>query len=228
MAARARGLPPTRAVAPEGLSRAIVPAAGLFRLPRPPGRGGRSRIPSYIRLSRSRSSQATRSSIWWMVALTGPSSITSAPVGAMNRPSEVPAGRRELRIDAGHLPDRRGHRVQEPAPAGQKRCRGVLPVDLPAQPVPVQYGLHALHDLRVGEGGRVAQVEEGFQRARDSRLPPRCRPRTFDTWKRVGGKSALPSSQALAASSARAAHAPWMGFTARSGYAMLSLHPRAR
>ena len=39
---------------------------------------------------RSRSSTPTHSSIWWIVRLCGPSSSTWAPVGAMNRPSDVP------------------------------------------------------------------------------------------------------------------------------------------
>ena len=38
----------------------------------------------------SKSALRTHSLILWMVAFTGPSSTTSAPVGAMKRPSEVP------------------------------------------------------------------------------------------------------------------------------------------
>ncbi len=50
----------------------------------------RSSTPWYMSASRSRSSAFTHSFTLWMVALTGPSSITSAPVGAIKRPSEVP------------------------------------------------------------------------------------------------------------------------------------------
>lgn len=50
----------------------------------------RSQMAWYSCGKRSSSSSDTHSSTLWIVALTGPSSITSAPSGAMKRPSEVP------------------------------------------------------------------------------------------------------------------------------------------
>ncbi len=66
----------------------------------------------------SRSATDTHSSTLWIVAFTGPSSITSAPMGAMKRPSEVPPPV----LCSGSIPHRSRH---TPTTTSRRRPPGV-------------------------------------------------------------------------------------------------------
>ena len=66
--------------------------------------------------SGSRSATRTRSLSLWIVALTGPSSTTSAQMSAMKRPSDVPPVHDSSGVTAGHVADRRRSRRR---PAGR-------------------------------------------------------------------------------------------------------------
>ena len=76
--------------------------------------------------------------------------MTSAPVGAMKRPSDVPRGEqgRLLTVDRRHG----GHcGIQQGAGVGQEGLAGEGPLDLVVEAVTIQQGFDPLADPTIGE-----------------------------------------------------------------------------
>ena len=109
--------------------------------------------------SRSRSAVETCSSVWWMVALTGPSSTTSAPVGAIKRPSEVPPEGGMRRFAPGDRFHAARLHLDEFPPCGLERQAAQPPVDFILEPMARQHLFDALSDLPLGYFRRIAQIE---------------------------------------------------------------------
>ena len=142
---------------------------------------------------------STHSSILWMVALTGPISMTWGQICAMKRPSEVPpVVDNSLRCRV-----RRGSRCapRRPEPSAVRKGGRQRPRDLVVEPMPLQHRFEALLQPFRGAGGREAEVER-ISTVPGMTLVAPVPPLMFEICQVVGGKWALPSSQTVAASSA--------------------------
>jgi hypothetical protein len=140
--------------------------------------------------SGSMSATATCSSILWMVALGGPSSITWGQIWAMKRPSLVPPVV-DSSVHAGFGADGGLHRVHQVARRGEEGQAAQRPVQVVVQPMAVQHGVHALLQA-FGRGfGAEPEVEVDHHAPGMTLLAP-VPPWMLLICQLVGGKKALP------------------------------------
>ncbi len=117
----------------------------------------------------------TRSSIMWIVALTGPSSTISRQMSAMNRPSDVPPVHESSGVIPATSRDRRRDGRDERPRRRQEGLAGAGPVDRVVEAMPVEDRREALAQRLRGALGRVPEIE--LQRQRAGNDVGRARPR---------------------------------------------------
>ncbi len=124
----------------------------------------------------------------------------------------------EHRLDSGDLADGRGRVGDQATTPRQKRCAVGGPREIVIEMVPVDDFAEARRKRVAAARGREAEVNITASVPGMTLVAPvpACR---FEIRKLVGGKSSVPSSQRVAASSAIAGEARWIGLRASCGYA---------
>ena len=160
--------PPRPAWARKASTRPRDAACGRFAERVQEGASTRSMMEPNIAGKRSSSSSATDSSTLWMLALTGPSSTTSAPSGAMKRAvRRAAAGAGFGRRCRNARGSRRVTAARSAAFARQERLARQPPVDLEVDAVTAQDRFGALAQRRARARRAEAEVEHRVQLARN-------------------------------------------------------------
>ena len=167
-------------------------------------------------VSFSRSLILMFSSILWMLSLTGPTSTTCAPVGAMKRPSEVPPAV-DNSVSISHTSRIAACAASTSSPRGVKNAWP----DSDQSSVYLNWCLFKMASMRVCISVCVIWVEKRrlncTSKSPGMTLVAPVPALMFDIWKMVGGKNSLPLSQCSVTKSLSAAENRWIGFSARWG-----------
>ena len=163
--------------------------------------------------------------ILWMLALTGPNSITSGQISTMKRPSEVPPV-----VDSSaswpvcRLPTS-AHGLRQLAALAEERLAAQHPGDRVVEAVLLQDRLHPLLQRGVGAFGGEAEVEVDLHRARESRCPRRCRHGCWRpaSWSAGSSRCRRPIASAPARPAPGASR--WIGFLRQVRVGDVALDP---